>query len=199
MVIDDFGPRRDRVLVQNDNPNKKWFIILSILLLGAIIGGTVFFLNRGPAEDADATAEESTTPFPTEEPSPTEEPVDRAEYQIEVLNGSETAGEAGRLQEALEAAGYTVDSVANADNTDYTTTIIQAKADVSEAFLDELREELEKTYTLGTSETLDEEDEHDVVIIIGMESDDTEEATDEADVEDESETPTPSPSPTGTP
>lgn len=198
MVIEDFGPRRDRILVQQDNPNKKWLILLSILVIGGIIGGVLFFMNR-PASEESTTAEETTTPFPTEEPSPTDEPVDRAEYSIEVLNGSETAGEAGRLQEALESAGFSVDSVANADNTDYTTTIIQAKSAVSKTFLDELEEELAKTYTMGSSETLEDSDEHDVVIIIGMESDNTEEASDEADISEDDSSPTPSPSPTASP
>lgn len=192
MVNDDFGPRRDRVIVQNNNQGKFWIILLIFIIIGAIAASAFFFLTREPAEE-DTDTEITTTSFPTEEPSPTDEPVDRTEYSIEVLNGSTVEGEAGRLQETLEDEGFTVDSVANADNSDYTTTIIQAKDGVSEAYLEELREILEESYVLGTAETLDEADENDVVIIIGIESDETEdEATDEAEVtEAPEEDPTP--------
>lgn len=193
MVNEDFGSRRDRVVVHNDNSNKMWIILGSLLVLGAIIAGAFYFFTREPEEEEETDVTVTTTTFPTDEPTPTEVEVDRSEYSIEVLNGSETEGEAGRLQEELESEGFTVDAIANADNSDYTTTIIQAKSDVSEAFLDELRDILEGTFVLGSAEVLDETDENDVVIIIGMEPESEDEASDEAEI---TEVPEEDPTPT---
>lgn len=195
MDNDQFSSRRGPVAMNTTkNSNKMWLWIVIIVLLIAVGVGAYFFMNR-EAEDSDSSSITPTSSFPTDKPSPTEEDVDLEAYEIMVLNGSETAGEAGRLKTALEEAGFKVAGTGNADKTDYTETIVQAKSTVSKGYLDKLREELEGTYELTTNvEELDDDDENDVVVIIGMESEDSDEASDEADTEA-----TATPSPTDTP
>ncbi len=195
MDTEELRSRRERIIVEppNSGGNKLWIWILVIILVIALGAGGWFFFGR----NADGTANSDVTPTesPTEAPTPTEEEADLTAHEVQVLNGSGVAGEAGRLQEALEEAGFTVSGTGNADNSDYTETIIQAKADVNEGFLNALADELSKTYTLSDNEELDEDSENDVVVIIGgVEDSEDEEATDEADTdEDAEETPTPTP------
>lgn len=194
------GTFRERVNAGNDGGGSNmWKWILIVVLVIAIGAGAFFFFTRGGEEPAENETNNTET-FPTSEPEPTEEEVDLTAYKIEVLNGTEVEGEAGKLKGVLETAGFTVPSVGNADKKDYPETIIQAKADVSEAFINKLKEELEGTYTVGSTEELDEGDEHDIVIIIGgleAEEDDTEdeEASDEADTADPTEAPSATPTP----
>lgn len=189
------GSRRDRIVV--DNPrggNKMWLWILIIVLVAAIGAGAYFFMNRN-AEEGSAS-DLTPTEAPAEDPSPTEEEVDLTAFEVQVLNGSETEGEAGKLRTALEDAGFTVSGVGNADKSDYTTTIVQAKSSVSSGFIAKLKEELGKTYELGSDEELEDDNENDVVVIIGMPAEEEEEASDEADTEDTEEEASPTPEPT---
>jgi len=129
--------------------------------------GGVFWYKQGAVTKEEDVNVVTLSPTPTATPTPVIE-VDLSEYEIEVLNGSGITGEAGRQQENLETEGFVVDSVGNADNSDYTDTVIQAKSDVSQAFLTKLREFLEESFTVAKdSEELDEDASVPVVIIIG--------------------------------
>lgn len=142
---------------------------------------------------SSATTDADLTPTPdlmmVEEPEPTEEPeYARADFTIKVLNGSGVAGLAGDLESSLNEAEFNVTETGNADNYDYTTTIIQSKADVPEAFIDELVDELSGTYDDVETESLDEEEDTDVVIIIGgAQAEEEEETTDEQTTEETTE------------
>ncbi len=113
-------------------------------------------------------------PKPTEVP-PTPTPiiempveVDLQAYSIEVLNGSGVTGAAGDAQEALEEEGFKVDSVGNADSTDFELTKITAAEKVDKEYLQKLTEFLKKTYSID--EDIEKaENDTDVTIIIGTE------------------------------
>lgn len=176
-------------------------LIVIILLVVAGVGAFIFMGNGSKtASDAEGTP----TVAPTEEPLPTEEEVDLKAYKIQVLNGTEVAGEAGKLKTALEKAGYEVAGTGNADKTTYTKTIVQAKESVKSGFLSKLKSELENTYELGTDEILKDDNDNDVVVIIGIPSDKQKTSSDSADTKDTAtpaptagttDTPTPSPTP----
>src|SRR3989344_1758160 len=99
-------------------------------------------------------------------------------------------------------------------NQDYEETVIQAGDDVSEKWLDELKNELSKKYKLQSSvDKLDTETDAQVVVIVGSFDNDgksmvkeekatptpEEEETTPTPTEDEETTETPSPSPSLTP
>jgi hypothetical protein len=197
MNTDQIGARRERISVENPNggPNKIMILVIIIVLLAAIGGGIYYFMTRDSSESADSSV--TPTASVTEAPLPTEAEVDLEAYEIQVLNGTETGGEAGKLKTTLEGIGYKIAGTGNADKSDYTETIIQAKSDVDEAFIDRLREDLGKSYPVSTkTEELEDDNENEVVVIIGMEAEEEdEEASEEADTEDEADE-TPSPTPT---
>jgi hypothetical protein len=142
-----------------------WIIIPGIFLLGALLGGIVFYqrgVNKGQTE-----------PIPTETPSevnPTPTPsaeVDLEKYSVSVLNGSGIPGEAGKAKDLLVTAGFKVGSTGNASTYDFTKTIIRAKEGVDAAYVTKLSETLGEVYVVGKNETLPESSKDEVQVVVG--------------------------------
>lgn len=153
-------------------------VILSILkyllifALGVSAGGFIVYQNGGSFDFINKAVNKEGSlqkikVVPTAEP--TEKPVDLTKFSITVLNGSEISGEASKLRDSLEKAGFKVSSIGNASESSFLKTVIRAKSDVDKAFLEKLKEELLKTYELDGQEKLEESVDYDVEIIIGAE------------------------------
>jgi hypothetical protein len=144
-----------------------WIIIPGIFLLGAILGGIVFYqkgINSGekPAETPVASATAAASP--TSSPLSTE---DLTKYTISILNGSGIAGEAASVKTLLTDEGFKVGTTGNASTYDYTKTIIKAKESVEPAFISALTEALSKTYVVGDEQTLPDTSTDSVQVIVG--------------------------------
>lgn len=174
-----------------------WKIIIGLVviaLLGA--GGSLYYQSREKKNADEKTAmEETATPTPEEEPTPTAVEVDRAEYTVDILNGSGVVGRAGEVQTMLEDEDFSVGEVGNADNYDYEATEIQAGEDVTPAFLEELRDVLKEKYDVSTTfDNVDGDKSDKIVVIVGKTTTDEKEdeaTTDESAEQTEEETPTP--------
>lgn len=128
-----------------------------------------------PTEEASGSAEKDTTPTPTTKatkttPSPTASaattPV-TGSLTVKVLNGSGEKGVAGTVATLLKDKGYTVSSTGNADNFDYTDTVIQIKKS-KQTSLAKLKTALSTDYTVSaTTETLAETEDVDAIVIVG--------------------------------
>ncbi len=140
--------------------------LISMYGISLIFSKTFFTLPFGKSKVAVISL--SPKPKVAIEPTKVQE-VNPAEYSIEILNGSEIKGGASRLKTALTTAGFDVLSAGNADNSDYTDTIISAKKSVNAAYIEKLRVELKKSYILDTKTKVlaDETSEADVIIAIG--------------------------------
>lgn len=166
-------------------------LIPIVLVIVIILGGGLFFLSRRragqPEESPTPTAEVLSTPAPTETP----EPVDRAEVDIEVLNGTGIAGEAAFLQGKLRDLGYENIDVGNADDQDNETTRVTFSSDLSDVVVEEIKSELEDIYkdvSASTSRSLS----LNVQVITGLRKGQTPKPS-------PTETPTPSPTESPTP
>lgn len=121
-----------------------------------------------PEEDEEATPTPQTSPTRAATPAPTSSSgLNRADLSITVQNGGGVAGAATEASEYLEGLGYDVVSTGNADNFDYTETIIRVKSTMSE-YLDQLEEDLSSEYTIGSA-TADYTGDADALVIIGAE------------------------------
>lgn len=112
------------------------------------------------------------TPTVTKAPvevTPTQVPVDLKAYSIRVLNGTSTSGLAAKVRDELNASGFNVISVGNADEDDYQKTQIEVVKKVDSAFLDKLKETIGESYEVGDVKTLSTASA-DVVVTIGSES-----------------------------
>ena len=155
-----------------ETPQKKsispvfWIIIPGIFLLGAILGGIVFYqkgINKGQGET-------SPTPTPIVSVTPTASPsasIDLTKYTVDIFNGSGISGEAGRAKTLLTSAGFKVGTTVNAATYDYTKTIIKAKSTVDSAFVSALSSALGKTYSVDIPQTLATSSTDDVQVVIG--------------------------------
>ena len=123
---------------------------------------------RLPLPNFQKPAEQIITPT-VEPPTPTPTPAfTREELKIKILNGSGTKGKAGVVKDVLTEKKYLEIVTGNADNFDYKITEIQVKKTKKEA-ADYILEDL-KDYTQQptVSETLDDKELPDVVIIVGQ-------------------------------
>jgi len=146
----------------------KYFLIF---ILGVLAGGFVVYQNGGNLDfifkKTVGRNESSQRIQAVPTVKPTEKPVDLTMYSIKVLNGSEVPGEASRLRDSLEKTGFKVSSIGNASESSFLKTVIMAKPNVNEAFLEKLKEELLKTYELDKIGELKESADDDIEIIIG--------------------------------
>lgn len=152
---------------------KIWIIIM---LVAVAIVALLFFRQSGAT-----ISENSPTPSPTalvEEPTVTEEVkttttpeptvADKVKTgpSIQVQNGSGTEGVAGKMQTALQDAGYDSVETGNADNFDYTGASIKAK-DSALATAKKIKTQL-TDYTFDAEiATLSEDSDFDIIIIVG--------------------------------
>jgi cytoskeletal protein RodZ len=165
----------DKVQLSEEKPTETkkqispvfWIIIPGIFLLGAILGGIVFYqrgVNRGQTETVSPTATPSSAVAPSASSSAS---VDLTKYTINIFNGSGIAGEAGKAKTLLTGAGFQVGPTGNAATYDYTKTIIKAKSTVGVAYLTALSTALGKSYLVDTTQTLASSSADTVQVVIG--------------------------------
>lgn len=100
---------------------------------------------------------------------PTKKPVDLSQYNIQVLNGTGTAGVAAKVREQLTTAGFKVGSVGNADSNEFEKTEISAAKKVDKEYLNKLKETLGEAYVVDEAVKL-ASGSADVVVTIGSET-----------------------------
>lgn len=148
--------------------NFMWPILFIFVIAIAVLGG-IFVYKQNANKDKDVNVV-ALTPTPRQpSPKPTVAEVDLSKYEIKILNGSELEGEAGRQKTNLEEEGFTISSIGNASESDYTKTIIQAKETVDKDFLDKLRSVLELSFGVGEQEDLPVDADSNIIVIIGSE------------------------------
>jgi hypothetical protein len=150
-------------------PSPLLILIPGVLLLGALLGG-VYFYQKGVNQEEQSTSAPEQTSLPVASSVPSASPsakLDLTKYPINVQNGSGIAGTAGSAKDILTKAGFKVSATGNADNYDYTDTIIKTKSDVPAEFVTKLTSSLSSVYSVGKAQTLPSSSTDEVVVIIG--------------------------------
>ena len=154
--------------IRRDGSPVLWILIPGIFILGAILGGVVFYQKGVNTIDTKDIPTPISSVAPSVIPSPTPAAnVDISKFDIAVFNGSGIAGEAGKAKDLLTKAGFTVISTANAATYDYTKTIIKAKEEVDASVIQKIKDALSKNYVMGESQTLTATATTDIQIIVG--------------------------------
>ncbi len=138
---------------------KIMFIIPLILLLSIF----VFIVVHQNTNNNQKSQVESITPTLT--PIPTKAISD---FKIQILNGTGTAGEASKVSDLLTKNDFSIESVGNAANYDFSQTQIEAKKSVPTSVVDLVKKSLEDDYPSKVLETsLTESSEFDIIITTG--------------------------------
>lgn len=159
----------------------KIAVTVGILLLVVLLGWS--FLQRlrgGPAPEPEQATQGAVVETLTPAPTPS---IEKAELELEVLNGTGISGEAGFLQGELGELGYTTVEIGNASRSDYEETQVFFSSDFPQGLRTELLSALEDIYTRVEASSGDTGG-FDVRIITGLRK---------------GVTPRPSPTPTPTP
>lgn len=152
--------------------SKKVFLAILLLVgLFAILGGAFVVLGKSsvvklpfmtsPTPTPTITLTPTMTPFPTLDPK-----LKRSEIKVSVQNGTDKTGYAKEIASILEKKGYKNVAKANADRDTYEKTIIKIK-EAKSNYLPLLLTDLKETFDISSFETLEENSEHDAVVILG--------------------------------
>jgi hypothetical protein len=146
-------------------------IILTILIVVPIgflaFGGFLYFSKNLNMNFLKKAEPEKKLVIPETTPTPTPEPLDKKAYTIEVQNGSGIAGEGAKIKSSLEVAGFKVGDVGNADNSDYTDTIITVNEDVPDVYIKALTKVLEERGSVGKIKKFATGETGEVLVILG--------------------------------
>ena len=170
--LKEVRPDTTKEIEKSRGPGGKLIFLITIilLLLGAVVGGVLYF-QKGVSEPSAPDVSVSPTSIPEETPEVVvDEALDLTETSISVLNGSGIAGEAGKVKDLLSSAGFVNDNIqtGNADSYDYENISMSIKEDLSDNILTEMKNALSEDYEVEVSEDyLQENSTYDVVIIVG--------------------------------
>lgn len=141
-------------------------IIAVVVLVLALSGGIFFFSRNKPSKPPEVAGTATVAPAPSPTPTPT---IDKASVKIQVLNGTGTPGQAGKVAVTLKNAGYNPDNIKTGNApADVTTSTISAKTGFEGAAAD-LKSVLSTDYpdiAVNTS-PLGSDSAFDIVITIG--------------------------------
>lgn len=157
------------ISVHKQKPIISMFVWAVVTILVALVTGGILFAAAKKTSPMKLFARP--TPIPTATPTPTPTPapvaIDKASFEIKVLNGGGTPGAAGKMKTFLDDKGYTVAGTGNTAEYTYTTTEIHGKETMKDAIAN-LQADLKDSYTLGTvAADLSASASADVEIIVG--------------------------------
>ena len=166
----------------NTNWSKIVVIILSIIILLAAAGGGWYFFmkddqfspkmeEKAPVEEKmeEASKEASKTEEASNE-AVVEEELDLTDYDVQILNGSGTVGEAAVVEGLLKDAGFEGMDTGNADTYDYTDTKVQLKKATPSGVYSAIEDALSGDYDVSKGDKLDDDADYDVVEVVGQRS-----------------------------
>jgi hypothetical protein len=148
------------------------WIILILMLAGLGIGGYYYLSHSKEGYTLPFISRPTPTPTitrsPTVIPTPTTNPnLKRSDLTVTVQNGTTKAGYAKEIADYLDGKNYKKVSKSNADNTDYSSTVIKIK-DSRKDYLPLLKVDLNRKVDTSTIQSLDEKSITDAVVILGV-------------------------------
>jgi hypothetical protein len=150
----------------------KFFLVtfFATLLALTLAGGVyVYLTGTNVSIKSQANNKNTPSPEPTIEPIPSATPsnIDLSSYKISVLNGNGGIGVASAVKTIISKVGFKVTNLGNADNFNFTDTLIQVKPSVSADVVSKLKTSLDSNYSIKIGDQLDQASVYDIVITVG--------------------------------
>lgn len=151
-----------------DHQRTSWTPILKTLaiIIAIILVATGAWLLFGSTLTPQPTSMQNPTPSPT--PTPAVPSPNNQEYKIQIQNGSGVVGVASKLSARLEAEGFLVGDVSNADNYNYPNAVLRTTPNLPTSIKQKIQSIL--VDQAWEEEKLPESSPYDIVIIIGQDS-----------------------------
>jgi hypothetical protein len=146
----------------------RGLLVVAALALGFLVLSKAFLPDDSvpattPGEGQETLTTEPTSPAPTEQPTraqPT--PLDPSEITLQVLNGTDVSGLASDTAERLEAEGYQISTISDAETSyEVTTLFYKPKRKVDAQIL------LQQFFPTAQLEVADEGVKVDITVNIG--------------------------------
>lgn len=146
-------------------------ILMTVIFGAALIGGGLWIKNSDQADESEpepvlVPTGASIAGEPVETPAPQAETLSKS-ISIQVLNGNGRAGVAGAGRDFLSAKGFENIEIGNAGKYDYETTRVSYKSSLA-GVIDQFVNILEEEYVVELDEELNETEEFDVIVIVGL-------------------------------
>lgn len=180
----NFNPRsliqiQEAKVIKRATLNRRWlvFTLAAVVVLAMTISGfnlfnQYLFTNKQAVKTLKTISASSSPQLKiatrTSQPlqPPPAPPLNKADYTIEVLNGTNTPQLASKAKDFLVSQGYKVVAIGNAATADYQQTVIQIKPS-KQAIGSVLTATLQARYSVITGNPLAESTAQDVIITIG--------------------------------
>lgn len=144
------GSSRTKVGFPDANETKKsgnGKVVLLVVIILLILGGATWYLFSRREETIEFT-NDAITSVPVEQtPTPGKVMIDKSTLKIQVLNGTGTPGDAGKLEKAVNDLGYSEVVTGNAENYDYKIAEVTFSSDFPENYRDEIIQVLNGLYS----------------------------------------------------
>lgn len=167
-----FPPQIDSTRTQVRQGTSKLTVVVIIILVAATvaISGMAYKKFMG-TKDVSSESITAALPTPTDtpepSPSPTPEVTSKLDVDIQVLNGSGVTGQAGLVAGSLEKLGFPAPDAGNYDGDEVSVTQVLYSVKVDRAIVDEIVEELEKTFDSVEAELDEDLTDYHVQVITG--------------------------------
>ena len=173
---------QDQQVVGNPGPiyqestggkNAKWlWFLIAIIIVGALVFayvrgiGPFGQLKNGSQSVSESPATASFVASPTPEAT-TGANVDKSQIKVRILNGNGTAGVASSAKAFIEGKGYTVSNLGNADNFDFSQTVVKLKNSIMNIKSVLVADLSDKYSVTVSSDSLEATDSADVEVTVG--------------------------------
>ncbi|GEM_PF-6795275 len=171
-------PETDNIGVNSEIRDRGAFLKIFLVtffatLLAFLLAGGIYVYLTG-VKGVNTKNVTVQTPVPTtstenlinQTPAPTPN-IDVSTYKVSVLNGNGGIGVATALKNIIEKVGFKVTYTGNADNFNFTDTLVQVKSSVLANVVAKLKDSLSSNYSIRVGDILSPESNFDIVITVG--------------------------------
>lgn len=171
---DNIAPSSQKSVTKRNTLLFLGIMFLVAFIVIALAGGVYVYLNgvknlsSGQVETPAPTYIPVATPVasPISSASATAKP-DYSLFNVSILNGNGAIGAATAVRDLIQKGGFKAGYLGNADNFNFTDTLIQVKNTVSADVVAALKGLLAPTYSVKIGNQLDSQNRYDIIITVG--------------------------------